>query len=326
MGADRGAAMFSFASTNGVKLLMDHPDFKAFLRRSRFEIIVGVDAVTVPATLNLVGEIEEAHEGFQARVFFHQRSGTLFHPKLCWFASSDHVRVLVGSGNLTRSGLLKNWEAFADSTLHDGERDRLLASWASWRKLNDPLFRMVGDADVLARAHRNEGDIRRRHEEDEIEEADDAIDDGPAGASVLLAQIPKGSSRWNQATFDLETFTSFFKLQPGTHQRIILLPVAPDGTVGEPESRQGVSVKSRNFRIELGQASGLEYPRDDRPIGIFLQVGTRRFRYRLLMPSDRHYRTVSAFVDGLWTGRADRMKRVIVPLENFRRALPSVTL
>lgn len=325
-GANLGVGMFSFASTNGVKLLIDDPDFKYFLRRSRFEIIVGVDAVTVPATLNLLGETERMHHGFQARVFFHQRRGSLFHPKFCWFASARHVRVLIGSGNLTQGGLLKNWEAFADTTLHSTEQDRLLADWDSWRQVNNNLLRTVGDPDVLARARRNEGHFRRRHEEDEVEDADKSVDEGPTGASVLLAQIPKASDRWNQANFDLDTFTNFFNAQPGTYHRIVLLPIAGDGSVGEPEARPSVSVKSRNFRIELGQAAGLAYPAANRPIGLFLQLATRRFRYRLLMPNDHHYTTVAAFVDDRWTGHGGRMKRIVVPLEDFRRALPDVIL
>ena len=324
--ANLGAAIFSFASTNGVKLLIDDRDFKDFLRRSQFELIVGVDAVTVPATLKLLRATEETYRGFRARVFFHQQRGTLFHPKFCCFASTRRVRVLVGSGNLTRGGLLKNWEAFADTTLHGTEREHLLAKWKSWCQFNNALLRTVDDPDVLARAKRNEGDIRRRHEEDEIEEADYSIDEGPIGASVLVAQIPKASIRWNQANFDLETFTKFFNAQPGTHHRIILLPVVADGTVGEPETRPSVSVKSRNFRIELGQAAGLAYPANNRPIALFLRLAARRFRYRLLMPPDEHYPTVAAYVDERWSGHRGRMKRVVVPLEDFRRALPHVLL
>ena len=324
--ASRGVGMFSFASTNGVKLLIDDPDFKNFLRRSQFEIIVGVDAVTVPATLNLLRETEKMYHGFQARVFFHQRRGILFHPKFCWFASTRQVRVLVGSGNLTRGGLLKNWEAFADTTIHGAEQDKLLADWDSWRQINDSLLRTVGDSDVLARAKRNEGDIRRRHEEDEVEDADKSLDDGPTGGSVLLAQIPKASDRWNQANFDLETFTNFFNAQPRTHHRIVLLPVFEDGRIGEPESRPSVSVKSRNFRIELGQAAGIAYPTKNRPIGLFLRLAARRFRYRLLMPTDRHYTTVAAFVDNRWAGHRGKMKRIVVSSEDFRRALPEVIL
>ena len=324
--ADHGVAIFAFASTNGVKLLIGDPDFQSFLQRSQFELIVGVDAVTVPSTLKLLGEIEETYEGFQVRVFFHQRSGTLFHPKFCWFASTDCVRVLAGSGNLTRGGLLKNWEAFADTILTSGDQVQLQASWAAWRNRNSPLLRMAGDSAVLARAQRNHGDIRRRHEEDEIEEADNTIDAGPIGAFVLLAQIPKASNRWNQANFDLDTFTDFFEVQPGTHQRVVLLPVAPGGSVGEPEIRQSVSVKSRNFRIELGLAAGLAYPEHNRPIGVFLRVGTRRFRYRLLMPTDQEHTAVSAFLNNQWTGDAKSMMRVKVLLENFRSALPNVKL
>ena len=50
--SDRGAGIFSFASVHGVSLLLADAAFEAFLRRSQFELVVGVDAVTVPAVLH----------------------------------------------------------------------------------------------------------------------------------------------------------------------------------------------------------------------------------------------------------------------------------
>ena len=104
--SDRGAGIFSFASVHGVSLLLADAAFEAFLRRSQFELVVGVDAVTVPAVLHRLRDAQDQYGGLRARAFFHRRAGTLFHPKVCWFARGTAGRVFVGSGNLTRSGLL----------------------------------------------------------------------------------------------------------------------------------------------------------------------------------------------------------------------------
>ncbi len=329
-GKSRGAGVFAFASAHGVRLLLTDSDFKTFLQCSEFDLIVGVDAVTVPETLELLKDAEEEYPSFRAHAFFHQRSGTLFHPKLCWFIDDAVGRLLVGSGNLTRGGLLKNWEAFGDANIRGGEIRDLIRSWSNWINSNNHLLRAVNDFEVIERAQRNVGDFRRRHEEDEVEDAD--ISSEPAEAEVLIAEIPRASTRWNQANFDLATFRGFFELEPETFQRVVLLPVSPDGSVGDPEIRQSVSVISQNYRIELGEASGLDYPDEGRPIGVFLRIGTRRFRYRLMMPDQVDYLAVSNLLDTLWssrTGRTSRigsMKRVRLSISEFRRAIRSRVL
>lgn len=323
--ADRGAAVFAFASRSGVSLLFDDADFQAFLNRSQFELLVGVDAVTAPAALDRIREAMAHWPGFTARVFFHATGRhQLFHPKFCWFGAGSQVRVVVGSGNLTGGGLLANWEAFGDAKLRGRERTDFLAAWTTWRTASEAMLRRIDDPDVIVQARRNQHDTRRRHEEIVVERAIANEEIGVAGAQMLLAEIPRASTRWHQANFDLDSFRQFFQLQPNSTQRVVLFPVQADGAIGEPEVRPGVSVKSHNFRIELGQAAGLDYPVQGRPIGLFHKIGTRRFRYRLLMPDDVHYAAVSQLMSKRWTGRSDRMKRIRLGLADFQGALPQV--
>ena len=324
--SDRGAGIFSFASVHGVSLLLADAAFEAFLRRSQFELVVGVDAVTVPAVLHRLRDAQDQYGGLRARAFFHRRAGTLFHPKVCWFARGAAGRVFVGSGNLTRGGLLNNWEAVGDADIRGLELRRFEACWTSWFDRNHDSLYELDDQDVLKRAKRNEGERRRRHEEDEVEAIDSKPGGAPSGAIVLLAEIPRGSDRWNQANFNLENFQTFFQLQPGVPRRVVLLPVSSDGTVGNPEVRPSVDVKSHNFRIELGLAAGLNYPNNGRPIGIFLRIGTRRFRYRLLMPADAAYGDVKDFLTARWAGPVNRMKRIRIGQEELRQVLPDLTL
>ena len=320
--ADHGAGVFSFASTGGAKLLFEDAVFSKFIRRHKFELIVGVDAITVPATLNFLQNAEMTHKKLSVRVFFHRQPGVLFHPKFCWFASRKHARILVGSGNLTRNGLLRNWEAFSDTRLPRKEQIRLSKNWTAWRAANAALLRPAEDPEVVARAEQNEAARRRRHEEDDAELAAAPVED----AAVLLAEIPRGSSRWNQANFDIATFKRFFDLRPGIYRRVALFPVQRDGAVGEPELRPSVSVRSRNYRIELGQAGGLSYPENGRPIGLFLKIGPRRFRYRMLMPGNAEHAAASEFLDQNRSLPANRMAREIISWAEFKAAFPGMAI
>ena len=324
--ADRGAGIFSFASVHGVSLLLADSDFAAFLRRSQFELVVGVDAVTVPAVLRRLSDAQDQYSNFRARVFFHRRAGSLFHPKVCWFANGATGRVFVGSGNLTRGGLLKNWEAIGAAEIQRQQLRQFESCWRDWFDRNQELLCELDDQAVLERARRNEGERHRRHEEDEVEATDSQTSVAPSGDIVLLAEIPRGSTRWNQANFNLDNFRTFFQLEPGTRRRVVLLPVSPDGTVGDPEVRPSVDVRSQNYRIELGLAAGLDYPENGRPIGLFLRIGLRQFRYRLLMPDDAAYADVQDFLAARSTGREDRMKRIRIEREELSRVLPDLTL
>ena len=320
--ASHGAGVFSFASTGGAKLLFEDTIFSKFIARNKFELIVGVDAITVPATLNFLQSAETAYRKLSVRVFFHRQPNVLFHPKFCWFASRNHARILVGSGNLTRNGFLRNWEAFSDTRLPKREQTRLSKNWVSWRAANAALLRPAEDPEVIARAKKNETSRRQRHEEDDT----DLATTTPENASVLLAEIPRGSTRWNQANFDIATFTQFFDLKPSIYRRVVLFPVRRDGTIGEPELRPGVSIRSRNYRIELGQASGLPYPENGRPIGLFLKIGPRRFRYRMLMPGGAEHAAASAFLDQHRSSPANRLAREIMSLATFKAVFPSMSI
>ena len=102
--------------------------------------------------------------------------------------------------------------------------------------------------------------------------------------------------------------------------------------MGDPEVRPSVDVKSRNYRIELGLASGLDYPENGRPIGLFLRIGLRQFRYRLLMPDDAMYGDVHDFLADRtlnltrWTGREGQMKRFRIEREELSQSLPDLLL
>jgi hypothetical protein len=212
--------------------------------------------------------------------------------------------------------------------------DILERQWNDWINSHVVWLKPPDNRQVLERAALNiptrrgrTGRVEPVVEEEVLSEVDEiAIALPQLNDPVLIAEIPRGSTRWNQANFDLANFRSFFGVEPGVTQRILLQHVSEDGTLGNIESRPSVSVKSHNYRFELEAAAGLDYPNQDRPIGVFLQIATRSFKYRLLMPEDPSYSIMASFLDDNWRGRSDRVRRITTNVEALRRAWPDSPL
>lgn len=148
----------------------------------------------------------------------------------------------------------------------------------------------------------------------------------PNQAVVLVAEIPQSGDRWKQANFDLDNYLNFFGAQVGTQRLVIFRHVNRDGTMADYErNRPSVEVKSRNFRFELAAASGIPYPSNGRPIGVFVRVATRTFFYRLLLPNDPDYALVSSLLQRrMQPGFSpQRMRRVRMTVEDLRRDWPN---
>lgn len=286
--ASSGGALFAFASRDGIRVLLEDPDFKAFLDRGAFRLVVGVDAITNHAALDALTAVMTTRPSLNARVFFHDRN-TIFHPKICWFATEGGGVVFVGSGNLTVGGLVGNWEAYAGVDLSPTDLAALQASWAEWEVLHDRQLFDPQDEAVRARAALNRARPRPPAPSRTPVVGEPAV----LTEEILLAEIPRGSDRWKQANFDIATFRGFFGADPRASHRLLLWRLNPDGSVAGIETRPTVSVRSHNYRVELEAASGLAYPTgNDRPIGAFLRVSVRQFRYVLLMPGDADYEVV----------------------------------
>ena len=131
-------------------------------------------------------------------------------------------------------------------------------------------------------------------------------------SEVLVAEIPKSGSRWQQVNFDKNSFEDFFGATCGENgvYRILFRNMGHDGILHDVEVRPSVSVSSQNYRFELDAAKGLDYPNGkDRPIGVFVKVSSRDFMYELLMPGDEAY---SACIEVLDSKEAysTRMRRL----------------
>jgi hypothetical protein len=298
--ASRGGGAFAFASLGGVKLLLADIDFRRFLTRSPFDLVIGVDAVTTLAALDSLGECVNTHKNLNVRVFMSEAGQSLFHPKFCWFGGTQGS-ALVGSGNLTAGGLRGNREAFAVLPLDNKSQTEVEVQWNAWLDFNSPQLYSTNSPAARKQAAKNKESDLAFHERQTVIKEDSkgkiwvgmpTTDD----ASVLIAEIPKSGNRWNQANFDLDTFQNYFGADLGHTQRIILTHIDSDGVVGNEEVRPSVSVSSQNYRFELEAGAGMAYPSKKRPIGIFVRAATRTFRYRLLMPGTRSHMIAEAYL------------------------------
>lgn len=154
-----------------------------------------------------------------------------------------------------------------------------------------------------------------RHEEFEEVLDTDTVN---IASQVLIAQIGKSGGRWQQANFTIKIVTEFFQVEPGSRAEISLHPISHDGSVGDVEISQIVSVKSKNHRFELKSLHGMEYPDSGRPIGVFLRVGIRNFRYQVLMPDDNAHQNLNLWLEDNFTGSSRHLKRVVTTLELLR--------
>lgn len=143
--------------------------------------------------------------------------------------------------------------------------------------------------------------------------------------AVLLAEIPKGGGRWNQANFSRDVIHSFFGANPPASVQVTLRHLRPDGSVDRVEERPTVSrFPSSNYSIELEAAAHLAYPAGrDRPIAAFLRLASRDFRYLLLMPGARDYARAKSLLGPPTPGR---MRRPVLDSVALRAAWPDCPL
>lgn len=327
-GADRGGGIFAWTNREGARLLLEDRAFIKFIKRSEFELVLGVDSITDVAALEIVAENARLRPKLRARVLLHDRRPVLFHPKLSWFADDSGVTLITGSGNLTVGGLRRNWEAFTVARARGSEAARLEAKLAAWLASWDEYLLAVDDPEVLARAEQNSGRERDLHrpaqpEADADRESAEGAQPADQEDAVLAAELTKSQERPSQANFDQENFERFFGATSESEQRVLFHPVLPDGSLGEVESRKPVRVKSLNYRFELGAARELQFPPGGQyPIAVFVRMPTGTFLYLVLTPTDGAFEAVSDFVDARWEGRPDRRRRVHGTVEDLRSAWP----
>lgn len=362
-GIKYGAGIFAFATSGGISLVFEDEVLNNFMIDNRFTLIVGIDDITNTNALNTLRKLRERYSpNLDVKIFYHSDSGSLFHPKLIWFKIDEEIRLITGSGNLTEKGLRRNREAFTINNFSDSSLQGFEEYWNLWISENSNNLRELDDAEVINKAALNAiRFIRTRRLEDNLEEIVDenfppeigsdsstteldneeldttdeiyetedyeawSIEDNP---EVLVAEIPKSDNRWKQANFNRAVFEGFFGGVAGGNEerRILLRHVGDTGALEELEVRPTVSVVSKNYRVELNSAGGLDYPAgEDRPIGIFIKVATRSFIYSLVMPGDINYNEVITYLNTSQPSVPGRMRRYLTDVEELRLNCPNLS-
>lgn len=149
------------------------------------------------------------------------------------------------------------------------------------------------------------------------------------GEEVLITEIG-GGPRWKQVNFPVEIFENFFGAERGNNTyNIELMNIAQDGSLGEVELRQAVSVKSHNYRFEIHcQETEGPYPGNDkRPIGIFIKIDNNSFAYQVLLSSHNAYKGIKKFLyNESKVRRKDELRRHIVHIEAIHALYPELVI
>jgi hypothetical protein len=333
-GAQAGGGAFAFVSTEGVKLFLEDEGFKSLAAKNTFELVLGVDGITNTKALKALQGASDVSSGLVSSVFLPGKAGTIFHPKFCWFRKPKGGVLITGSGNLTRGGLRWNVEAFTWEILSGGDIKALEQQWKDFRARSAARLKALNDAEVIERAKANDivqkivGDARKKVGPDEVKERDpEKAETPPSGTDeVLIAEIPAAGDRWKQANFHKATFEKYFGATPGKQHRIFLFHVQDDGTLAPREVRPSVTVKSKNYRFELEAAENLPYPKSGRPIGVFIRMATRTFRYRLLMPTGPHFKTIENYLTKAVGSAGPRMRETQLRVDDLRKIWPAAPL
>lgn len=336
--ASKGGGAFAFASAQGIKLLAAEPIFTKFLNAYEFTMIVGLDAITNLRALDELRKLSKKHPNFKPKLFLHSTGGSLFHPKTLWLKTAKGGVIITGSGNLTSGGLKSNWEAMAVETLSVSDMALAEKSWNDWVKAHKKELVDLDDPKAIEKATANEivrtkikkalkkSETKEEVGEEEIEAVGEAIDEVEQELllnPVLIAEVPKSGDRWQQVNFDLKSYQEFFGVKKSATRYVRFHEVKADGSLGAAEDRQSVSVVSKNFRFEVGAASGKAYPPTGHPICIFEQTAENTFYYVLLMPGNAAHTTIQNYLDATYERVKNNKLRVQVTTGVLKSVWPN---
>ena len=330
--ASHWRGLYAFATHDGVDhLIKDNIVHDLINRGGEIDLVVGIDAVTNRATLERMQEFEHQHANFRTKVFWNEHPG-LFHPKISDFRLIGGGRVLiVGSGNLTLGGLMKNFEAYTIITATHGDGIDIGAVEEFLERHGNGIKHI--DEEVLEHAARNivrpiDGARRRRVRIRRLELASSAPGARAAAGfdRILLAQVPAAGDRWSQVHFNAEVIAQYFRMHRLETERVCLTPVSADAKRDKAEIRRCVfSAANKNHKIEIGAAKNLTYPQDGRPLLIFRERVLRTYDYMLLMPGEDGYGSVLELSDRL-PSLGQGFPRSITDMDELRQAWPACRL
>ena len=306
-------------------MLLESPDFEGLVTTGSFRLVVGTDSITDTKAIERLASLQGRFPGLHVEAVVND-SRSLFHPKTAWFLGDETLTVVVGSGNLTRGGLLGSWEAFGVLEFPASSVGDLEASIDDWLAEVNPGLMPLSDVRVLDRVRENKG--YESPVKPKSASAGETSTDEEVGV-WLVAELNKsrknaaGESMFSQASFDRATFASFFDYT-GSEVDVILFPVDSDGEVGSLESRKGrFKARSINYYFELGMVKGIPYPANGRPIAVFGRLSDGGYSYTVVLEGDSGYAELSSWLEAnAETANPIQMKRALLSTEEMRIAWP----
>lgn len=336
-GSVGGGGVFAFATRRGVERFFAIPSVSRMLRRGRpFVLVVGTDAITNAEALICIEEHAQRFPTLQALAFVHDSPAT-FHPKYCWFAHDDGVNLIVGSGNLTSSGIggdqgppqrIGNWEALSVRSLQGRQAEGVQAVIRRWLAesreagfllpLSHPrvLERAVANSRVkYVSPHRRERREARRPEPAEV-----PLQVADAHPGVMIREIPQ--NRTGQADVSQRGLT-FFGFA-GTPKKVLIQYVSLDDELAVPVERLIFVNASQNYRIEISEVADLPYvvaPNDGRMVLVATKLDDSAYRYTIVPVASPHYAALNAIL-GPITGRRRLMRMAFMSAAELKERWP----
>lgn len=332
-GAIIGGGMYAFATKGGIELLFEDKEFVKMLNVGSFHLIVGVDQITNTKSLDTLRYYESRYCNLTVHVFNNNNKGLIFHPKFSWFRSHTGGTTVLGSGNLTMRGLRNNYEAFNinEHSLIDAHATE--NQWNDWINVHSAYLKPLHDFNIIQKAKKNDvwggsGYSRTLNTVNKEMNEEDLIPWSSPIGEVLIAQVPQSGDRWKQVNFSKDNFENYFGAVAGINgsYRVLLKNILDTGELCETEIRPSVSVLSKNYRFEIGAATGKLYPMSGiPPVIAFIKVAPRMFVYILTLPGDTNFLTLNQFVTTHGQPRiSGRMQRIVINNNIARQQLPSL--
>ena len=152
----KGGGAYAFATKDGINMLLTDENFKIFLTKGVYTLIVGTDDITNEHAVNALIELKQKYgKHLVVKAYIHKNKGSTFHPKFSWFQKKDGGSLVLGSGNLTQKGLRHNREAYSVIQHTTDEMEKVVAEWEEWYTHSAPFLFDIDDPIVMIRAKQN---------------------------------------------------------------------------------------------------------------------------------------------------------------------------
>ena len=331
---ERLRLIFGFLTRRGLRVLLRDDAIQTAFATATVDILVGVDAVTDRAGLELLQELAKQNHRLRPRVL-RRVPGSLFHTKLLVAHYQDgRSAIVVGSNNLTKEGLTTNIEAYG-VTRFDATEQPDLSSLdgfiARWQHQISAI-----DSSALAAAEINSRRLLRMHNAltsqpaapHVVVHSDGHLYDLPISEdlnslgildekNILIRQVPKGSGRWSQIHYTRAIAETFFNYSTSNHVDRPRLYLRHFGSDIIEERVIVLSDINRNFKMELGAARNyLEYPANGRPLVVLQResLAESTYRYLLLMPHNDGHEELTELANEKFTAASNQLPWAIVSL------------